>query len=179
MVSRRERIEENRKKTGNDSMKVDWLTPPEIVEALGPFDLDPATTCPMAHDGKPWATATQMLCRCTNGLEAPWKGRVWLNPPYERPLTQLFIQRLAEHGEGVALLMARTDSAWFHDWILGFASAIRFLRRRPHFYTPSGERMGDRATTASMLVSFGRALGHRLMDCKLDGKAIWLWSEES
>jgi hypothetical protein len=56
---------------------VTWLTPPEIVQALGPFDLDPCAPWYM-----PWRTAPLMLTEFEDGLSYPWKGNVWLNPPY-------------------------------------------------------------------------------------------------
>lgn len=153
-------------------MSVDWLTPPEILNALGKFDLDPAASCSMVHDGKPWKTAEVMHCRCQDGLKLPWTGRVWLNPPYARPLTERFVRRLSEHGNGVALIMARTDSGWFQDAVFQRASGILFLRRRPHFYTPQGERMKDRPTTASVLVAYGAENENALILSGLDGKFI-------
>ena len=33
-----------------------WLTPPEMIEALGPFDTDPCVP-----EGMPWKTATRMI----------------------------------------------------------------------------------------------------------------------
>lgn len=66
----------------------EWYTPIEIVNALGVFDLDPcAPVNPL------WRTATQMYNKNDNGLLKDWKGRVWLNPPYSRPL----IEQLAEN----------------------------------------------------------------------------------
>lgn len=153
-------------------MQSNWLTPPEIMKALGPFDLDPATTCTMAHDGKPWKTAKKMYCRCKDGLEMPWDGRVWLNPPYERPLTERFVQRLADHANGIALVMARTDSAWFQKYVLEMGTAVLFLRRRPHFHTEAGERMKDRALGASVLVAYGFENANALILSKLDGKVL-------
>lgn len=52
-----------------------WLTPPELLKALGAFDLDPC--CPSRM---PWRTAVTMYSPLDNGLMAPWFGRVWLNP---------------------------------------------------------------------------------------------------
>ena len=56
-----------------------WLTPPNIIEALGKFDLDPC--CPT---GMKWKTANKFysLDNNENGLSLPWQGRIWLNPPY-------------------------------------------------------------------------------------------------
>jgi hypothetical protein len=74
--------------------KDEWLTPPEIVRALGPFDLDPC-----APIVRPWDTAAQHYTIQDNGLNQPWAGRVWLNPPYGREAIH-WMARLAEHGNG-------------------------------------------------------------------------------
>lgn len=57
-----------------------WLTPPEIVHGLGPFDLDPC----IPQQGMPWRTATRMLKPSDDGLKTPWpkSAFVWMNPPY-------------------------------------------------------------------------------------------------
>ena len=57
--------------------KDEWLTPPFILEALGPFDVDPCTAL-----NQPWHTATTEYTLTDDGLLMPWNGRVWLNPPY-------------------------------------------------------------------------------------------------
>ena len=67
-----------------------WLTPPEILEALGSFDLDPCA----APDPRPWPTAAWHIARPADGLAATWAGRVWLNPPYG-PATGRWLGRLA------------------------------------------------------------------------------------
>lgn len=57
-----------------------WLTPPEIIDDLGPFDLDPC--CPPVM---PWRTATRMIHWPEDGLAADWGDAfVWLNPPFTR-----------------------------------------------------------------------------------------------
>lgn len=64
----------------------EWYTPKEIIDALGKFDLDPCAPV------KPlWQTATQMYNKNHDGLTKDWVGRVWLNPPYSRPLIEQFI----------------------------------------------------------------------------------------
>ncbi len=54
----------------------DWITPQNILAALGPFDLDPC-----ASITQPWPTAKRQYTISDNGLMLPWDGRVWLNPP--------------------------------------------------------------------------------------------------
>ena len=69
----------------------EWYTPKEIIDALGKFDLDPcAPVNPL------WQTAEIMYNKNQDGLTKKWIGRVWLNPPYSRPLIEQFVKRLAE-----------------------------------------------------------------------------------
>lgn len=68
----------------------EWYTPKEILEALGPFDLDPcAPLVPL------WNTAAVMYNKNDDGLSKQWSGRVWLNPPYSRPLINRFIEKMS------------------------------------------------------------------------------------
>jgi hypothetical protein len=57
----------------------EWLTPPEILRALGDFDLDPC-----APVTRPWETAAQHYTALDDGLNKQWNGRVWCNPPFGR-----------------------------------------------------------------------------------------------
>lgn len=61
----------------NSGVSSDWLTPPWLLDRLGNFALDPC-----ASEGQPWRTADVMWTN--GGLEAPWRGLVWCNPPYGR-----------------------------------------------------------------------------------------------
>ena len=48
------------------NMKTDeWLTPPEIIKALGPFDLDPCSPI-----NRPWDTARKHYTIENNGLSS-------------------------------------------------------------------------------------------------------------
>lgn len=78
------------------AMKSDtWLTPPQWIKALGPFDLDPC--CPPVM---PWPTAAKMLTEAQDGLATPWEGRVWLNPPFGQQAA-LWLAKMAQHGNGI------------------------------------------------------------------------------
>ena len=99
-----------------DSGEKTWLTPPHIIESLGPFDLDPC--CP---PNMPWQTAAQMVCRPDDGLAVDWTGkRVWLNPPYGREAVP-FLRKMAKtDGGGVfcsfspAPTRLRGKTGYFH-----------------------------------------------------------------
>lgn len=128
---------------------VDWLTPPEWIKALGPFDLDPC--CPA---GMPWRTAKTMLTRRQDGLSARWRGHVWLNPPFGDQ-AGVWLKRLRDHGNGIALVPARTETPWFYESIWGNANAICFVRGRPHFHYPSGKRAPFNSGAPIALIAYG------------------------
>jgi hypothetical protein len=150
-----------------------WLTPPEILAALGPFDLDPCA----APDPRPWPTAAQHIARPDDGLSADWSGcRVWLNPPYG-PATGRWMGRLAHHGRGTALVFARTETSWFAQAVWGCASGALFLHGRIHFCRPDGSRAPDNSGAPSVLVAYGQVDARRLRDCRLDGTFV-TWNRE-
>ena len=141
-------------------------TPKEIIDALGNFDLDQCSPVnPL------WETATQMYNKNDDGLSQEWKGRVWLNPPYSRPLIERFVNRLAEHGNGIALLFNRCDSKMFQDVIFEKAIAIKFLRNRIRFFRPDGTR-GDSPGCGSILIAFGEENAEILRTCYIAGKYV-------
>lgn len=126
---------------------IEWLTPPEWVVALGPFDLDPACTPDM-----PWKTADDMWCY--QGLETTWRGRVWLNPPFGREAAK-WLRKMAHHGNGIALIPARTETAMFYESVWPCADAICFVKGRPHFYRPDGTRAPFNSGAPIALVAYG------------------------
>jgi hypothetical protein len=134
----------------------EWYTPPYIFAALGlQFDLDP---CAPALPAASWIPATRRITSPTDGLAEPWSGRVWLNPPYGRE-TGRWLGKLSEHGDGVALVFARTDTPWFQS-ALELAAGVCFIRGRLNFIPPEGWRAADggadsTAGAPSVLLAFG------------------------
>lgn len=147
-----------------------WLTPPHIVEACGPFDLDPC-----AAPG--WLTAAEHYVLPQDGLALPWQGVVWLNPPYGAEVWT-WLDRLAEHGSGVALIFARTETAGFVRQVWEKADGVLFLHGRLHFHYPDGERAPANAGAPSCLVAYGPDAARRLASCDLDGTFVPLTNQE-
>lgn len=144
----------------------EWYTPIDIINALGKFDLDPcAPVAPL------WQTAKIMYNKLDNGLCQNWEGRVWLNPPYSRPLIEQFVKKMAEHGNGIALLFNRCDSKMFQDIIFEKATAIKFLRNRIRFFREDGTR-GDSPGCGSILIAFGDKNAEILRTCDIEGKYV-------
>lgn len=146
----------------------EWLTPPEIVAALGAFDLDPSSP---VH--RPWPTATQHFTVEDDGLTRRWHGRVFLNPPYG-PATGKWLARLAEHGDGIALIFARTETEMFHRYGWERADAMLFLRGRLHFHFVDGRRAKANAGAPSVLIAYGALNVRALKQSGLEGHLVEL-----
>jgi phage N-6-adenine-methyltransferase len=95
------------------------------------FTLDPAST------RENTTVPSNYYTKEIDGLKQPWKGTIFLNPPYGRDIVKWMKKAVEAFLAGatvVALLPARTDTAWFHDYVLkGGATEIRFVRGRLHF----------------------------------------------
>lgn len=129
----------------------EWLTPPYIIEALGPFDLDPCSPV-----NPPWITAKTMLNINNDGLSASWgDSYVWLNPPYGKE-TEKWVSRLREHGNGIALLVARTETRNFHKNVWGHCSAVVFFKGRLKFHHVDGTQASHTLGCPSVLVGYGQ-----------------------
>jgi len=127
----------------------EWFTPPSIFEALGiGFDLDPAAPV----GGVPWVPAAAHFSRKDDGLARPWTGRVWLNPPYGRDVGG-WMRRMVAHGDGLALLFARTDTRWFAQ-SMAHATAVCFIAGRLRFRRGDGRPAGP-AAAPSVLLAYG------------------------
>ena len=88
---------------GPEQRPTRWLTPSPIVQALGSL-----TWTRAGAGGHELAARTYLEERDEDGLVLPWEGRVWLNPVRCRGLP--FLERMADHGNGVALIFARTET---------------------------------------------------------------------
>lgn len=132
------------------NMKNDeWLTPPDILAALGDFCLDPCA--PIA---RPWEMASQHYTVNDNGLRQEWRGRVWLNPPFGREAVK-WLRRLVEHGNGIALVPARTETNMFYECVWGKADGVLFVRGRPHFHYVDGSRAAFNSGAPICLIAYG------------------------
>lgn len=147
------------------SSKTDeWSTPDDffakVVAEFGPFDLDP---CATAENAK----APKYYTKEQDGLSRDWFGRVWCNPPYGRAIGNWVREASAwtqtvRYPEGapggaelvVMLLPARTDTRWWHSYIVGrsISPEVRFIKGRLKF---GGAK--NSAPFPSALVIFRRA----------------------
>lgn len=150
----------------------EWLTPPEIVKAVGPFVLDPC-----AAKDQPWRTARRHLTVADDGLSATWpkKGLIWCNPPFG-PEAGKWLDRMADHNNGIALVPARTETRWFVRAVWERATGILFLAGRPHFHYPNGDRALANCGVPICLVAYGHGAVMRLLESGLPGAFVEGWS---
>jgi len=118
---------------GNDS----WSTPASIYYDLDNefnFDFDP---CPLNTRVKLENTLfpEQDLDVVSNGLDVEWGSSTFCNPPYseiDKWIEKTYIEYLK--GKTIVLLVpSRTDTKWFHKYVLPHAKEIRFIKGRLKF----------------------------------------------
>lgn len=110
-----------------------WGTPQSFFDKLNEefhFDLDP---CALPSNAK----CSRFFTPKEDGLAQNWGGaKVFCNPPYGKDISK-WVRKCYEESKKpetlvVMLIPARTDTAYFHDYIYGKAE-IRFVRGRLHF----------------------------------------------
>lgn len=134
---------------GKDTIATKWTGDPEsytpakyIVAArqvMGAIDLDPASN----DLAQQTVAAKRWFDKEDDGLSHPWKGRVFINPPYSFPTIEHFIAKLCVHCErgevtqAILLTNNNTDTAWWH-MAMKRAAAICFTAGRINFYKADG-----------------------------------------
>lgn len=153
----------------NSKNNDEWLTPPEIVKALGNFDLDPCQPI-----NPPFIHAPNGFNINDDGLAQDWTkyNRIWCNPPYGKK-TFIWLEKLADHGNGIALIFARTETKGFHKQIWQKANAVFFFEGRLKFYLVDGTQ-GKYPNAASCLIAYGYKNVDAIKKSKLKGKLIYV-----
>jgi len=136
-------IANSRPHVSHNSGDYEWYSPPEIVEAardvLGVIDLDPASS----DVANTLVQASAIYTADTNGLEQPWRGRVYMNPPYRQPDIEQFCEKFAAHAtageiQGIVLVNNATETDWFR-MLAGVAVAFCFPWKRWSCWQPDRE----------------------------------------
>lgn len=111
-----------------------WATPQAFFDKLNAefgFTLDP---CALPSNAK----CTKYYTPTDNGLLQDWGGEiVFCNPPYGRAIYD-WVRKCSEEASKpnttvVALIPARTDTRYFHEFIYHQAKEIRFVKGRLKF----------------------------------------------
>jgi len=116
-------------------------TPAQYIEAarevMGSIDLDPASN----EKAQEVVKAKVYYTKEDDGLDKPWDGNIFLNPPYSHPEVKYFVDKLlAELKPGqqaILLTNNNTDTNFFHDAVRQ-AAVVCFTKGRINFLKPDG-----------------------------------------
>lgn len=161
----------------NSSASDNWPTPSWVVKQaareFGPFDLDPATN-PDNPTGTPAFYTPE-----TDGLAQPWKGRVWLNPPYGRTIGQWMRKARTEVEAGrtelvVCLVPVRVDARWWQRNVIHAQPSplVRFWPKRLR-YVNDWDAPFASATIVYGWRSTGRRHGTVAKECLICKEIFW------
>lgn len=107
-----------------------WSTPQAFYDRLDTefvFTLDPCATDDN-HKTDRYFTIKD------DGLSQSWDNEVvFMNPPYGRVIGDWMKKASEANAIVVCLIPARTDTRWWHDYVIGRADEIRFIRGRLKF----------------------------------------------
>jgi len=143
-----------------------WLTPPWIIEKIGPFNLDP---CAFLPDGKSIIPiADNYFTEEDNGLLRSWVKYpfVFVNFPYSQ--ARDWLKKCKEESlncQIVVLCFARTETKAWQDNVK-YATGINFINRRISFLNFEGKQMTN-GNAPSCLIAFGSQAYERIK--KVDG----------
>lgn len=131
----------------------EWYTPAYIFDALGVrFNLDVASP----PEGPRHVPARKFYHE--KSLERPWKGFVWMNPPFGHQSTKRkWLAKFFDHGHGIALLPDRTSAPWWQEFCPK-ASRVLFVAPKVKFERPDGT-LGEQPGTGTTLIAAGYFAG--------------------
>ena len=160
----------------------EWYTPAYIFEAMGmTFDLDPAhpPRCDLPIDGwlynKEGHGRYPFMIPEQDGLRLPWRGRVWLNPPFgARNGIVPWLQRFMAHeGGGVAFVPDRTSAPWWQRFAPQ-ADSLLFISPKVKMLSPDGLKPSSSPAQGTTLLARGMASVEALQRAEAAGLGkVW------
>ena len=142
----------------NNSGDNEWYTPAPIVDAaraiMGTIDLDPASSAKANEVVKATHYYTPEYDAFRPG---PWRGNLWMNPPYESGLVVAFVDRLIIEVRlyprpAIVLVNNATETKWGQD-LLAEAVVVCFPSGRIRFEKSDGVR--NTPLQGQMIVGLG------------------------
>lgn len=142
----------------------EWYTPAWIFEKLGvTFDLDPCNAA-VNNPAFNWCAERYVA----EGLDRPWRGSVWLNPPFGgRNGIRPWLEKMATHDNGIAIVPNRTATDWFQDFAR-HAGGLLLIHGKVKFIRPDGTE-GRSPGYGNVLIAYGRKMAHALYDSEIRG----------
>lgn len=139
----------------------DWFTPKYIFSALDvKFDVDVCCPSDLTHVNTPCNRYIH-----AESLDLQWAGFVWMNPPFGgRNGIVPWLNKLADHGNGIALTPDRTSAPWWQD-IVTRSDAHLQVRNKIKFISINGN-IGKQPGNGTTLFAFGNKAVLALMNAR-------------
>lgn len=102
-------------------------------------------------------------------LIGEWNGRIFLHPMTDKKKTDEFVEKFSQHGNGILLIGAGTDSHTFQKHILNRAHALFFIQGRFYYLKEDGSKEKENCGKAMVFVAYGQQNSIALKHCKLKG----------
>jgi hypothetical protein len=128
----------------------EWYSPAYILvpgrKVLGNIDLDPAS-CEIANTV---VNATAYYDKTVDGLALPWRGKIWLNPPYSDPypwIKKLFTEyEMGNVTAALVLLNTANSPQWAQLLWSSTQGSVCMFNSRIRFWRPDRPegKAGDR-----------------------------------
>jgi phage N-6-adenine-methyltransferase len=110
-----------------------WETPQALFDKLDAEFHFTVDVCALPDNAK----CPRYYTPDQDGLQQDWSGEIcWCNPPYGRVMGQ-WMQKAYDASKAgalvVCLIPARSDTRWWHDYVIPYASEIRPVKGRIKF----------------------------------------------
>jgi DNA N-6-adenine-methyltransferase (Dam) len=139
----------------------EWRTPKYIFDSFRDqtgarlaFGLDPCSP----EQGVCHVPARRIYTKGDDGLLKPWPKHelIFMNPPYSEARHSIveWVAKYFEHGNGIALIPARTSCDWWHQYVFPLAELLCFPNRKISFLNPDGT-VGGSPTLGNALIGMG------------------------
>lgn len=153
-------------------MSDEWYTPKYIFDALQvEFHVDVASP-----EDRTFCHVPAKVFITENSLYSKWGGFAWMNPPFGgRNALIPWLNKMHQHGNGIALTPDRTSAPWWQD-AAKKADAILLIGGKVKFIKPDGST-GNSPGTGTTLFAYGDQAIQALMNAKRNGLGIFLKEE--
>lgn len=139
----------------NDTLQ----TPRNIIQALGPFNLDPCASEYTSIGHTNWWDG-----RAEDGLKNDWFGFVWCNPPFSQK--EDWSKKMIKHNNGILILPERGSAPWFGP-LAKKAGAYFVMGKKINFIGGSSSN-----NLGSILFPFGKQAIRRIENSGLPGHFV-------
>lgn len=147
----------------------EWYTPKYIFDALQvKFDLDVAAPVDKTFTSVP---AHSFIHEKSLDMIWPKESFIWMNPPYGgRDGLIPWLDKIADHGNGIALVPDRTSTAWWQN-ASKQADCFLFVQGKIKFINQYGD-IGTKPGNGSTFFGYGAKAKYALLKAQENGLGL-------